>query len=107
MLKQYSWPGNVRQLESVVRNLAYRVGGPVVRENDVCEVLPEATGSIPGLTRVRTLISERARFEDALRQSNGFRDQAATLLGLSRATFFRKAKELGLIRARAKSGLEL
>jgi DNA gyrase/topoisomerase IV subunit B len=37
-----------------------------------------------------------------INEANGNRDQAAKILGLSRPTFFRKAKELGLVRERIK-----
>ncbi len=48
-----------------------------------------------------SLISgERRRFENAIIEAKGDRNQAAQILGLSRATFFRKAKDLGLVKGR-------
>jgi transcriptional regulator of acetoin/glycerol metabolism len=47
------------------------------------------------------IVSERERFEKAIIRAKGSRDEAAKILGVSRATFFRRAKDLGLVRARA------
>lgn len=111
LLTGYHWPGNVRQLEAVVRNLKCVASGSVIREKDVCGVLPELAALMPGLTRSplgtyaqSLLFAEKKKFEDALRQANGYRDEAAKLLGMSRATFFRRAKELGVVRSRTRPG---
>lgn len=108
MLMCYDWPGNIRQLKAVVEDLQSRAKDRVIRERDIFAVLPAATAfGTPGLRRVHSgtytnslLLSERKRFEKAIVQSNGDRDEAAKLLGLSRATYFRRAKELGLVSRR-------
>ncbi|MGZ3775569.1 MAG: helix-turn-helix domain-containing protein [Pseudobdellovibrionaceae bacterium] len=47
------------------------------------------------------LVSQkRKRFEKAIIDANGDRTKAAELLSISRATFFRRAKELGLVNGR-------
>ena len=48
------------------------------------------------------LCQERDRYERVLRECNGNRDVAADKLGLSRATFFRRLKELGMVKERVK-----
>ena len=113
LLLDYHWPGNIREVESVVRNLTFRTEGNVIREKDVCAVLPEVAARMPGLSRgpvgsyaYALLQTERKKFEEALIVANGYRDQAAKALGLSRATFFRRAKELGLIRDRRFRSLD-
>jgi DNA-binding NtrC family response regulator len=45
--------------------------------------------------------TEKRRFVRAIDQANGDRDDAAKLLGLSRATFYRRAKDLGLVFTRS------
>lgn len=110
LLTCYQWPGNIRQLEAVVRNLKYQAEGDVIREKDVCAALPDVAARLPSAFRgpmgsyaYSLLQAERKKFEDALIKANGYRDEAAKLLGLSRATFYRRAKELGLIRTRLGS----
>lgn len=46
------------------------------------------------------ITKERERFEKALSVARGNRTTAADGLGMSRATFYRRAKELGLIQGR-------
>jgi len=53
-----------------------------------------------GVHGMQLIAVERKRFYDAIVQAAGNRDVAAKNLGLSRSTFFRKAKELGLVKDR-------
>lgn len=104
LLMSFDWPGNMRQLVSTVENIAINAKNSVVREKDVCAAVPSLAGHQgPGLTRgplgsygYSLLNSEKKRFESALIRAQGNRDEAAKLLGLSRATYFRRARELGL-----------
>ena len=108
LLQAYSWPGNVRQLKGVVESLASRCEGDVIREKDIYKAVPEVTKvkSIPsrslvGAYSASLIMSERQRFEKAIIRANGNRTEAAKELGISRATFFRRAKELGLVKTRS------
>ncbi len=108
LLQSFSWPGNVRQLRSVVENLATKTTDDVIREKDVYQALPEVMSVIStksaraliGGYGASIIINERDRFETAIIRSKGDRTAAAKILGISRATFFRRAKDLGLVRAR-------
>lgn len=108
LMQNHAWPGNIRQLRAAVESILTRTAETVVRDKDVVAVLPElaqvrissagrsgATGYGPAL-----VMTERLRFEKAVIQANGNRATAAKLLGISRATFFRRAKELGLVKER-------
>ncbi len=46
------------------------------------------------------VMNEKQKFEKAIIRAKGNRADAAQLLGISRATFFRRAKELGLVKER-------
>jgi transcriptional regulator with PAS, ATPase and Fis domain len=108
LLFAYHWPGNIRQLESVVETMAYRCEKKIIRERDVCQALPELSSvfttrapvSFLGKTGHALISQERKRFQKALLDASGDRSKAAGLLSISRATFFRRAKELGLVAAR-------
>ena len=107
LMQAYSWPGNVRQLKGVVESLVSRCEGNVIREKDVYKAVPEVTKvkSIPsrslvGAYSASLIMNERQRFEKAIIRANGNRTEAAKELGISRATFFRRAKELGLVNSR-------
>ncbi len=111
LLQLYSWPGNIRQLRAVTETLISRASTGVIREKDVLQVLPEILETYSSRfskTIIRehsgTILSqEKRRFENALIQANGHRSRAAEILQMSRATFFRRAKELGLIGDKSKS----
>jgi transcriptional regulator of acetoin/glycerol metabolism len=108
LLEAFSWPGNVRQLQSVIEDAATRPADGIVRERDLCQSLPE----LAKLTKSKTndpsfgrygsnlILTERRRFERALIQADNDREEAAKILGVSRATFFRRAKDLGLVKER-------
>lgn len=114
LLKSYSWPGNVRELQTVIDNAAMRAERGVIRVPQVVRAIPEL-GALPSHKIKRAIVGnygleliarERRRFHDAIISAQGDRDRAAKNLGLSRATFFRKAKELGLVKDR-RHGLGL
>lgn len=108
LLQKYSWPGNIRQLEAVIANLKARSKNKVIRDSDVCQVLPEVAlfsraKKGGALKRYGSILAhERRKFEDAILRADGDRTLAAEYLGLSRATFFRRAKDLGLVQNRRK-----
>jgi DNA-binding NtrC family response regulator len=110
LLAAYHWPGNVRQLQAVIEGACCKVADNVIREKDLCQVLPQLA-NIFGNKSTKMLVSrfggsilcqERDRYERVLRECNGNRDVAADKLGLSRATFFRRLKELGMVKERVK-----
>ena len=78
------------------------------KEGDICRTLPEVT-KVFGKKATRILIGhfgasliskERDRFEKAILKARGNKKLAAEDLGVSRATFYRRATELGLIQSR-------
>ena len=111
LLQTYNWPGNVRQLRSVLESIESRCTERVIREKDICQVLPDLaeifssryTKSLVGTYGASLILNEKQRFEKAIIKANGDRTHAAEMLGLSRSTFFRRAKELGLVKSRGKS----
>ncbi len=110
LLQAHAWPGNVRELFHAVERLANRCTDHVIREKDVCTVIPEvasifnsrATKVLVGRYGAQLIAGERKRFEKAINEAHGNRNKAAIILGISRPTFFRKAKELGLVRERIR-----
>jgi len=83
----YDWPGNLRELEAVVRDAAERAAGPEIGVADLPPVLhggsaEEAGGSalIPGATLFEI---EREAILRTLEQVNGSTARAAEILGVS------------------------
>lgn len=95
LLAGYDWPGNIRQLEMVLRSaLAMREPGETVLGLDhlTDSLLDELTASCrqPGSIRE----SELELIRSALERHQGNVSAAADALGISRATLYRKLKQL-------------
>jgi transcriptional regulator with PAS, ATPase and Fis domain len=104
LLERQDWPGNVRELRNVLA-YAYAVGdGPILQPNHLPPELLDGAfagraGGEPtsgGARSERQLSPEAKRLLDALRRTGGSKKQAADLLGMSRVTFWRRMKELGI-----------
>ncbi len=93
----YSWPGNIRELESTVSRAALSAPGRVIRETDV-EFLHAHPATDPGEpARLPTLReAERAHIHRALESTGWNKKEAARLLEISRGTLYRKILEYAL-----------
>ncbi len=97
VLLDHPWPGNVRELKNVVE-YAFAVGrGAELRLSELPPEFREPYTPAPPRRDVRLAPEHEAqRIRRALQDSGGAIDQAARLAGMSRATFWRKRKRLGL-----------
>ena len=119
LLKSYSWPGNVRQLENIARWLTVMASGTEIYPQDLPPELEAETGSLPAdtgnwqnllkawaqarlqtgasdLTGEATPVFETALIQAAMDATGGHKQEAAKLLGWGRNTLTRKLKELAL-----------
>jgi DNA-binding NtrC family response regulator len=96
-LQTYSWPGNIRELESTVSRAALSAPGRVIRETDVefLHAHPATDPSEPA--RLPTLReAERAHIHRALESTGWNKKETARLLEISRGTLYRKILEYAL-----------
>jgi Nif-specific regulatory protein len=100
LLESYTWPGNVRQLENHIQRMTLLAGdGPITTA-----VVQSDDGLRGSLYGKRAPVgpafllerSQRERIRQALIETEGNRARAARLLGISRATIFRRIKEYRL-----------
>jgi two-component system response regulator HydG len=91
----YSWPGNVRQLRNVVDSAVVMCEGNVILADDLG--LRDASHS-DQLESLRIDFWERKLIGEALKRTAGNIPDAAKLLGLGRATLYRKVEEYGIER---------
>lgn len=92
-LLRRDWPGNVGELEQVLRAaLAYRRSGRI-RLEDLPEDVHATSRHV--LTPLESL--ERDAIARALIDSGGNRAEAAARLGISRATIYRKIRAYGIV----------
>lgn len=90
LLLGHAWPGNVRELRNAVEFATIRARGSVIEPEDLAPEL------LLGTTPPPPVGDESMRISAALEQTGGNRRRAAELLGMSRATFYRRLKSLGL-----------
>lgn len=91
-LTTYRWPGNVRELESIIELAVVHAGDDVVGIEDLPseltrEAVPPARGRISA--------HERRWLLDMLKRTGGNRSMAARMLGISRATLYRRLAAMG------------
>ena len=103
-LQAYDWPGNVRELRNCLERAAALSAGDTIEVGQI-PILGSATGGIAvdhsaaaaapaPQTAPRTLEElEREHIVDVLKQSNGNRERAAAILGISSRTLYRKLRE--------------
>ena len=92
-LISYEWPGNVRELKHAIEFAVVRAKGATVNLQDLP---PELQNDTQTAAQVDSPIDERSQILAALRQTNGKRTAAAKLLGMSRATFYRRLSQFGI-----------
>jgi two-component system, NtrC family, nitrogen regulation response regulator NtrX len=111
-LRHYAWPGNLVQLESVVKNVALSALDEEVSLEDVERVLGAQAGpsAPPELCLDRPYREaresfERLYFENLLVQERGSMSRVAEKSGLERTHLYRKLKALGLPVGRRDEGV--
>ncbi|HOG45028.1 MAG TPA: sigma-54 dependent transcriptional regulator [Anaerolineae bacterium] len=111
LLMDYSWPGNVRQLENTIERAVVLAQGKLITAQHVALDSPLTTDNLLNITqrvRARTALAailedvEHLAVEIAVTQARGDREEAARMLGLPARELEAKLRALG---ARRQSDL--
>jgi DNA-binding NtrC family response regulator len=96
MLAQYEFPGNIRELENIIARAVALADGTDIQVEDLP---PFLTGfhSLPEMEIQSLEEMERAHIAKVLRSVGGHRDKAASILGITRSTLWRKINKFGLV----------
>lgn len=88
LLLEHPWPGNVRELKSAMEYAGIHADGKTIEPKD----LPPEVSILHSLQSADSQqdFGEKERILKALKEANGNRKTAALLLGISRATLFRR-----------------
>ena len=95
-LTRYPWPGNIRELKSVIEYAVLQCEGDTIQPQHFPLELLESAQPVRPDPEPTTSVKDRERLLDALREANGNRAKAAQLLGISRATFYRWLDDLDI-----------
>lgn len=106
ILEGYSWPGNVRQLQNVLKRCVALAAADVLRSDDLpdeirgtsakADLLPHGAERFADARERHLARFERAYLEAALRASRGDVSDACAASGIPRATFYRMLKKHGV-----------
>ncbi len=106
LLVHYEWPGNVRELENLVERLVILKGGSLVKVADLpTKILKYASVIVPpseelielpndGIDLKKALAQiENSLISQALKRTEGNKNQASKLLNMNRTTLIEKLKK--------------
>ncbi len=96
LLLEHPWPGNVRELENAIEFAVIRARTHTLHQQDLPPELLGAATSEAQAPAAKPVARLKERILDALSQTEGNRKEAARLLGMSRATFYRKLAKLDI-----------
>jgi two-component system response regulator HydG len=121
VLLGYRWPGNVRELRNVIERAAALASGPVIQLADLPESIRGRSGGVVSPVGGLALASlsppsvepvvaagedEASRIVAVLRKHNNNRRRAASELGMSRVSLYKKLHRYGLFVSKSKRHAE-
>ena len=103
-MQQYSYPGNVRELEHIVERALLQAQGRLIllEHLQLHRTDKKSTNWIEGLTELPLHDSisewEKFRISRALEESAGNKAEAARRLGIHRRLLYEKLKKFGMVK---------
>ena len=92
ILKQYRWPGNLRELRNVIRRTVLFTKGTEITP----DLLPEFIQSPIQTEQILLPTDEREQITKALKITKGNKTKAANLLNIDRKTLYNKMHQYGM-----------
>jgi transcriptional regulator with PAS, ATPase and Fis domain len=102
LLSDYSWPGNIRELENLIERLVVISSTEEINPALVAQQLGKA--AVPSPTQDEGSLDqalysyEKNLILQALKQSGGIKNQAAKLLGIRTSTLYYKMEKYGILK---------
>lgn len=106
-LQNYSFPGNVRELEHLIERVAVKAGGRAITADLIQEELAREKRAPPGIFDAQAAVGmpfheavaswERHLIEQALEASHGNKSDAVRRLGIHRRLLYEKLTQLRML----------
>ncbi|MDP2099298.1 MAG: helix-turn-helix domain-containing protein [Methylobacter sp.] len=94
-LENYAWPGNIRELKACIDYAVIKCRSTTIQCDDLTPELLHTDNELPALPpEILNEPDENRRILAALQHTGNNRSQAAKLLGMGRATFYRRLEKL-------------
>lgn len=93
-IASYAWPGNLRELNNVMRRATLLAKGKHIGLSDLERSMAPSTPTEP--LALHDELKEQQRIEAALRATGGNKSKAAQLLAVDRKTLYNKMKRYGM-----------
>ena len=94
LLVNYGWPGNVRELENTIQRALHLCSGRRIKPEHLG--LTTASGAVADISPGTLREMEQKMIFSTLSGTGGNMAKTAKVLGISRATLYRKVKEYEL-----------
>ena len=94
MMKEYSWPGNIRQLQHMVERLTILAPNSRIDDVAVRQAIEQMDSRESSSETLADTETEQIR--RVLSATNGNKSRAAKILGIERKTLYRKLERMGL-----------
>ncbi|MGD2246439.1 MAG: sigma-54 dependent transcriptional regulator [Candidatus Aminicenantes bacterium] len=93
VLKNYDWPGNVREMENIIQRLVLMTEGDIIDVPDLPSLM--RFSALRGVSPHRTLAeAEAEHIQSVLSSVDGNKTHAAKILGITRKTLREKLKRI-------------
>jgi two-component system, NtrC family, response regulator HydG len=93
-MEEYSWPGNIRQLQHMVERLTILAPGGRIDDVAVRQAIEQMDSRESSSETLADTEAEQVR--RVLAATNGNKSRAAKVLGIERKTLYRKLERMGL-----------
>jgi transcriptional regulator of acetoin/glycerol metabolism len=93
-MEEYSWPGNIRQLQHMMERLTILAPGGRIDQAAVKQSIEQMDSRESASESLADTETEQIR--RVLAATNGNKSRAAKILGIERKTLYRKLERMGL-----------
>ena len=93
-IASYNWPGNLRELNNVMKRATLLAKGDYISVNELEQCMSQIQPQAP--ITLHDEQTELQRIEAAIKAAGGNKSKAAQLLAIDRKTLYNKLKKYGL-----------